>query len=354
MKQPNIIMNGITLDPKHIEVLRVAINNFYAAVTEPGSLGSDTLGEEIRDRYVKDAASIIKFMQWPVPPDAPPHPFVAEEFERILLLAIRPFRGERVTPDLCRRMAVAICAAYHPALAGASYPARARHELPYLARTVEPNGTDHFLIGGNAKATLRSEVVDRRDERTGDVVPMLAIHIPVSKFERIAWSILEDIAKAENGEAVLDPVHQTDETILGAADRSALVAAVAKNFPSFGGGRTGNSIVAVATADREPMFAAGVDIAEVVDFVLKHFAADPSPQTGDEEATAEIKPIPIAAAKRLAKDYGYDQVLIYARRCHDTPEPHGEHMTTYGRNREHCDVAARIGDTLKKFMGWEV
>ena len=68
----------------------------------------------------------------------------------------------------------------------------------------------------------------------------------------------------------------------------------------------------------------------------------------------DLKPIPIEAAKRIAKEYGYDQVLIYARRCHDTPEPHGEHMTTYGRNREHCDVAARIGDTLKKFMGWEV
>lgn len=67
-----------------------------------------------------------------------------------------------------------------------------------------------------------------------------------------------------------------------------------------------------------------------------------------------LKPISIEAAKRIAKEYGYDQVLIYARRCHDTPEPHGEHMTTYGRNREHCDVAARIGDTLKNFMGWEV
>lgn len=69
---------------------------------------------------------------------------------------------------------------------------------------------------------------------------------------------------------------------------------------------------------------------------------------------SELKPIPIAAAKHIAKTYGYDQVVIYARRCHDTPEPHGEHMTTYGRNREHCDVAARIGTTLKRVMGWEV
>ncbi|MCW8279893.1 hypothetical protein K7A42_03270 [Agrobacterium sp. InxBP2] len=64
--------------------------------------------------------------------------------------------------------------------------------------------------------------------------------------------------------------------------------------------------------------------------------------------------IPISAAKRIADDYGYDQVVIYARRCHDSPEPHGEHMTTYGRTVEHCGVAARMGDVLKKFMGWGV
>lgn len=82
--------------------------------------------------------------------------------------------------------------------------------------------------------------------------------------------------------------------------------------------------------------------------------ADQAPQAHVAGDPAGLKPIPIEAAKRIAKEYGYDQVLIYARRCHNTPEPHGEHMTTYGRNREHCDVAARIGDTLKKFMGWEV
>lgn len=62
--------------------------------------------------------------------------------------------------------------------------------------------------------------------------------------------------------------------------------------------------------------------------------------------------IPIAAARAIADQYGYDQVLIYARRCQDSPEPHGEHMTTYGRTKEHCSVAAQIGETLKNFMGW--
>ena len=61
----------------------------------------------------------------------------------------------------------------------------------------------------------------------------------------------------------------------------------------------------------------------------------------------KLKPIPISAAKRIAKDYGYDQVIIYGRRCHTTPEPHGEHLTTYGRTKEHCSVAGRIGTYLK-------
>lgn len=66
-----------------------------------------------------------------------------------------------------------------------------------------------------------------------------------------------------------------------------------------------------------------------------------------------MREIPISAAKRIAKEYRYDQVIIYARVCHDSPEPHCEHMTTYGRNAEHCGAAARIGNFLKyKIMGW--
>jgi len=31
-----------------------------------------------------------------------------------------------------------------------------------------------------------------------------------------------------------------------------------------------------------------------------------------------------------------------------------EHMTTYGTNKEHCDIAAKIGNFLKyKVMGWK-
>lgn len=68
----------------------------------------------------------------------------------------------------------------------------------------------------------------------------------------------------------------------------------------------------------------------------------------------EMKPIPIAAAMYIADTYGYDQVIVYARRVGmgDT-EPHGEHVTTYGVDKANCDVAARIGNHLKyKVFGW--
>lgn len=67
-----------------------------------------------------------------------------------------------------------------------------------------------------------------------------------------------------------------------------------------------------------------------------------------------MKEIPISAAKDIAKKYGYDQVIIYARRIGEEPDPFGEHVTTYGVDKVHCDVAARIGDHLKyNVFGWE-
>lgn len=67
-----------------------------------------------------------------------------------------------------------------------------------------------------------------------------------------------------------------------------------------------------------------------------------------------MKRIPISAAKLVAEQYGYDQVVIYARKVGESPDPNGEHMTTYGVTKVHCDVAARIGKSLQKFMGWDV
>ena len=50
------------------------------------------------------------------------------------------------------------------------------------------------------------------------------------------------------------------------------------------------------------------------------------------------KKIPIAAAKQIAEEYGYDQVVILARKI-----PEGSHATTYGANKAHCEVAAAVG-----------
>ena len=67
-----------------------------------------------------------------------------------------------------------------------------------------------------------------------------------------------------------------------------------------------------------------------------------------------MKRIPITAARRIAEAYGYDQVIIYARKVGEDPEPHGEHLTTYGVTKAHCGAAAKIADYLKRVMGWQV
>jgi hypothetical protein len=62
-----------------------------------------------------------------------------------------------------------------------------------------------------------------------------------------------------------------------------------------------------------------------------------------------VKPIPITAAKRIADEYGYDQVIVFARKVgEDNGMDGGEHLTTYGINRIHCKVAAHIGEFLKR------
>lgn len=63
-----------------------------------------------------------------------------------------------------------------------------------------------------------------------------------------------------------------------------------------------------------------------------------------------MKDIPISAAKKIADEYGYDQVVIVARKC---GEDGAEHCTTYGRNKKHCAIAAKIGEFFKyELMRW--
>jgi hypothetical protein len=53
--------------------------------------------------------------------------------------------------------------------------------------------------------------------------------------------------------------------------------------------------------------------------------------------------IPVAAAERIGKAHLYDQVIVYARRVGDDGI---EWVTTWGRNKAHCDAAARIGEAI--------
>ena len=81
---------------------------------------------------------------------------------------------------------------------------------------------------------------------------------------------------------------------------------------------------------------------------------DPDRRTtlGRNHPNRSKKRIPIAAAQRVAEQYGYDQVVIIARKV--GPQGiGGEHVTTYGVDKANCDVAARVGNTIKhKIMGW--
>ena len=58
------------------------------------------------------------------------------------------------------------------------------------------------------------------------------------------------------------------------------------------------------------------------------------------EVLMKGKHIPIAVAEDIAKQYNYDQVVILARKI---GAGGNSHATTYGRNREHCEVAGHIG-----------
>jgi hypothetical protein len=65
-----------------------------------------------------------------------------------------------------------------------------------------------------------------------------------------------------------------------------------------------------------------------------------------------VKPIPVYFAKQIAEDYDYDQVVIIGRKTGEGAAT-GEHVTTYGTTKDHCEIAARIGDFFKyKLMGW--
>lgn len=54
--------------------------------------------------------------------------------------------------------------------------------------------------------------------------------------------------------------------------------------------------------------------------------------------------IPVSVARRIALNYGYEQVVIIGRKC---GKGWGDRVTTYGIDERHCRAAARAGDFLK-------
>lgn len=62
----------------------------------------------------------------------------------------------------------------------------------------------------------------------------------------------------------------------------------------------------------------------------------------------KYKPVPITAAREIAKRFDKDQVIVVAwDGVHKK-----EHVTTYGVNKEQCRQAALGGDRVKAALGW--
>lgn len=60
--------------------------------------------------------------------------------------------------------------------------------------------------------------------------------------------------------------------------------------------------------------------------------------------------LPIKAARDIAKTHGWDQVIIIARKVGDNGF---EHVVTYGKDKAHCEAAARAGNAIKHhLMKW--
>ena len=60
------------------------------------------------------------------------------------------------------------------------------------------------------------------------------------------------------------------------------------------------------------------------------------------------KRIPIQAAKDIAKEYGYTQVIIHAYDGNTGIQ----HVTTYGKSLADCANAATGGNKIKEMLGW--
>ena len=56
---------------------------------------------------------------------------------------------------------------------------------------------------------------------------------------------------------------------------------------------------------------------------------------------------PVSVARRIAKTYGLDQAIVIGR---NTGDEGYNTFTSYGKNRQHCNAAARITRALIKLF----
>ena len=68
-------------------------------------------------------------------------------------------------------------------------------------------------------------------------------------------------------------LNEMTKAVSSTSDTDTLVSELAKTFPSFGGGKVNDSNpLSIWMKDKPPMFAAGVDIEQVVRFILEKTA----------------------------------------------------------------------------------
>jgi hypothetical protein len=68
MREPQITINGVTLNNTQAMTIRSAITHFLMEMSTAGALGEDETGEGIRKGYQARSAEIVQLMISPLPP----------------------------------------------------------------------------------------------------------------------------------------------------------------------------------------------------------------------------------------------------------------------------------------------
>ncbi|KQW30806.1 hypothetical protein ASC71_00435 [Rhizobium sp. Root1240] len=67
MLEPAITVNGTSLTEAQAVVVRVAVTDFQSRMSEPGALGRDVVGEDIRRGYQERSGEVLRVMLPPPP-----------------------------------------------------------------------------------------------------------------------------------------------------------------------------------------------------------------------------------------------------------------------------------------------